>query len=146
MVGMQAQSPKAEVHPLRIGRPHRLLNAERLEEVPACEVRRALARRCPDDPRQEVDARAAVSETRAGRQLHGQTERKLHPMLAPQHREKLRLRRRKSAIQPGSHSEQVLDCHSPLGGIQVRHSPAGEEIEHGLHNAADVALIDSDAN
>src|SRR4029453_733136 len=57
IVRMQAQSPKAEVHPLRIGRPYHCLDAEGLEEVPVRQVRRALARRCLDDPRQEVDTR-----------------------------------------------------------------------------------------
>jgi hypothetical protein len=143
---MQAQSPKAEVHPLRIGRPYHCLDAEGLEEVPVRQVRRALARRCLDDPRQEVDTRAAVGETRARRQLHRQTKRELHPMLAPQHLEELRLGRRKAAIQPGSHGQQVLDCHGPLVGVQVRHSPVGEALEHGLGDATDMTLMDSKPN
>ena len=69
------------------------------------------------------------------------------PMAAtPKHLEELSLSRRKPALQPGGHGQQVLDRHDPPGGVQVWRVPAGEELDYGLLDVVDVTLVDGDAN
>mmetsp|Transcript_6026 Transcript_6026/g.24040 ORF Transcript_6026/g.24040 Transcript_6026/m.24040 type:complete len:331 (+) Transcript_6026:2353-3345(+) len=141
---LQAQVAPAERDALGIGRPFRVADAERREQLAPRKLQGADAGRPRDRAGEQMHAARAVLKAASRLVAHRQVQHELGPVLAAAHLPERGLGGLGMAVQPGGHRHQMLERQPPLALVQMGHRPPVEDRRQGLRHAGEGRLADRD--